>query len=495
MSRSVFAGIDQGTSGTRCCIYDELGVLIATAYERSHTTHPQAGWDEQDGDALVDAIETTLAEALARAGDAKLAAIGLANQGESVIAFDRVSGQPLSPAILWSDRRGSDLVGQVAESGGQALIEERTGLPLDPYFSASKLAWMYRELDQVRSAAAAGRLAVGTLDSFFAFRLTDGRAFITDPSTASRTQLMNLDTRRFDAECAAVYGLDLDHLPEVVTSVLPAPVPTRLGAPLCASICDQPAALAAIGGVSRDEIKVTHGTGCFIEANVGAEPLRPGHGLIPICVWELSDGQAAYAIEGGVFTAATAVDWLVRLGVAGSAAEVDALAARARADVPFFLPSFTGLGAPWWRPGAAGVVGALRASCGREELAAGILEGIAHRVVDVLEAVEAEQGLPAQIRADGGLAASRVLLQREADLSGRPIVAACDRETTAAGAAAFAAIAMGALDLDGLAARAALAPAVEPSIDASERQTRRDDWRAFVTASAGLDPDRLARAR
>ena len=490
MARAVFAGLDQGTSGTRCCLYDEAGALVATAYERSGTHHPRPGWDEQSGDELLGAIELTLADALAQAGDVSLVAIGLANQGESVIAFDRVSGEPLSPAVLWSDRRGSELVGEVAANGGKAIVEARSGLPLDPYFSASKIAWLYRELPEVKAAAAAGRLAVGTLDAFFAFRLSGGEAFQTDPSTASRTQLMNLETRRFDPECAAAYGLDLGHLPEIVPSVLPTPLATSLGAPLWASVCDQPAALAAIGGVRREDIKVTHGTGCFIEANVGPEPLRPGHGLIPICGWELAGGEATYAIEGGVFSAATAVDWLVTLGIAGSASEVDRLAARAGRELPLFLPAFTGLGSPWWRPGAAGVFGRLRASCGREEFAAAVLDGIAQRVVDVLEAVEAEQGLPSQIRADGGLAASRELLQREADLSGCAIVAARDRETTAAGAAAFAAIAVGALDLDTLAARVDLAPAIEPSIDGAEREQRRRDWREFVAASAELDPDR-----
>lgn len=489
MQKLVFAGIDQGTSGTRSCLYDENGLLVAAAYERSETRHPRPGWDEQDGEALLGAIESTLAQA----GDVKLAAIGLANKGESVIAFDRVSAKPLSPAVLWSDRRGSEMVDELAGTPQQTLLEAKTGLPLDPYFSASKIAWMFRHVAKVREAATTGRLAIGTLDSFFIFRLTVGAAFITDPSTASRTQLMSLESRRFDGECAAAYGLELDLMPEVVPTVLPSQLSTTLGAPLVASICDQPAVLAAIGGTRPGEVKVTHGTGCFIEANVGPEPLRSARGLIPIAAWELSRDSAAYAIEGGVFAAAMAVDWLVRLGVARSAPEVDALAALGGRDRPLFLPALAGLGAPWWRPSAAGVFSGMRASCGREEIAAAVLDGIAQRVVDVLETVGLEQGLPDAVRVDGGLAASQYLLQREADLIGIPVVAALEPEGTAAGAAAFAAIGMDALDMDEMAARARFAVPVEPSIsDLDQREHSRWDWRAFVDATRELGPDVLA---
>lgn len=492
--RAVYAGIDQGTTGTRTSLYNEQGALVGTAYRRSRTVHPRPDWDEQDGNMLVEAIRGTLAAALAHAGDVKLAAIGLANQGESVIAFDRITGEPLSPAILWSDRRGAELVDDVAGTAGQELLEQSTGMPLDPYFSASKIAWMYRHLESVQAAAGAGRLAVGTLDTFFIHRLTDGAVYITDPSTASRTQLMNLDTRRWDPGCAEVYGLESGALPEIVSTITPAPIPTVLGAPLSATVCDQPAALAAIGGINAREVKVTHGTGCFVEANVGPEPLRPEHGLMPITGWELPDGAASYAIEGGVFAAATAVNWLVELGIASNASEVSALAARASAgSVPRFLPGFTGVGAPWWRPAAAGVLSALRSSSGRSEIAASVLDGIAQRVVDILESVDAEQGLPKQVRVDGGLSASQWLLQREADLSGVPIVAACEREGTAAGAAGFAAIGMDALDLEGMLERAPLRDPVEPSIGADERMARRQEWRAFVAATEALDPHQSRR--
>ena len=422
---------------------------------------------------------------------AELVAIGLANQGESVIAFDRRSGEPLSPAVLWSDRRSAGIVAELGGTEAQALVESRTGLPLDPYFSAGKIAWLLRHSEPVAEAARAGRLRVGTLESFFLHRLSGGAAFVTDPSTASRTQLMDLDRRRFDPECAAVFGIDLAHLPQIGPTVPEEPIATSLGAPVAASICDQQAALAAIGAVSPGETKVTYGTGCFIEANAGDTPVRPAGGLMPTFGWELGSGELAYAIEGGVFTAATAVDWLVELGIAGTAAEVDRLAGSGGPGETRFLPAFTGMGAPWWRPGAAGVLAGLRASTGRGDIAYAVLEGIAHRVADVLEAVETEQGLPDVIRVDGGLSASRTLLQLQADLVGRPVAAAAEREGTAAGAAGFAAIGTGLLDLDGLAARARLVRRLDPAVSADERGERRARWREFVAASAALDPPRL----
>lgn len=296
----VFAGIDQGTTGTRTNLYDTEGRFCATAYRRTTTRHPAPGWNEQDGEELLESIETTLAEAMDQVGGAELAAIGLANQGETVIAFDRQSGKSLSPAILWSDRRTSSIVEEVKGTSGQKVLERITGLPLDPYFSASKIAWMHRNIAAVREASDAGRLAVGTLDSFFIFRLSDDRVFVTDPSTASRTQLMDLQSRRFDNECAKVYDIDLRELPDIVPTVPAEGFPSRLGAPIAASICDQQAALAAIGAIHPGEIKVTYGTGCFIEANAGERVVRPMAGLMPTFGWELASGALAYAIEGGV---------------------------------------------------------------------------------------------------------------------------------------------------------------------------------------------------
>ena len=425
---------------------------------------------------------------MAQVEGAELVAIGLANQGESVIAFDRETGAPLSPVVVWSDRRSAAIVAGLAGTDAEALLADRTGLPLDPYFSAGKIAWLLQNVDAVADAARAGRLAIGTLDGFFLHRLSGGTRFVTDPSTASRTQLMHLEERRFDADCAEVFGIGLGALPEIGPTVPRDPIPTPLGAPVAATIVDQQAALAALGAVNPGDVKVTYGTGCFIQANAGSTAVRPGGGLLPTLGWELGTGEVAYAIEGGVFTAATAVDWLVGLGLAESAADVDRLAATAHPGETRFLPAFTGMGAPWWRPGAAGVLAGLRASTTPADIAFAVLEGIAHRVADVLETIEAEQGLPDAIRVDGGLSASETLVQLQADLIGRPVAVSAEREGTAAGAAGLAAIGAGMLDLAGLAARARVAREAEPCISADERAKRRADWRAFVESSAALDP-------
>ncbi|GAA0443326.1 glycerol kinase [Acrocarpospora corrugata] len=495
MTIRVFAGVDQGTTSTFTGLYDEAGRCVASARRRSVTSHPHPGWDEQDGLALLAAIEETVAEALAQVHGAELAGIGIANQGESVIAFDRTTGEPLSPAILWSDRRAASIVEEMAGNVQRGQVEERTGLPLDPYFSAGKIAWMLRNLPAVREAADAGRLAVGTLDGFFVHHFTAGAAFVTDPSTGSRTQLMDLDTLEYDETCLAAYGIDAAMLPRIGDTVFGEPLPIRLGAPLYASSCDQQAALAALGGIDAGDVKVTYGTGCFIQANAGPSPRRPGNGLMPTFAWSMGQNRA-WAIEGGVFTAATAVDWLVSLGLAPDAASVSALADEGDPEHgPTFLPGFSGLGAPWWRPGAAGVLAGLRASTGPADLARAVLEGVANRVADVIDAVDKEQGPPEVLRVDGGLSASATLLRLQADLCGRALLPAVNKDSTAAGVAGFAAMGAGELDLPALAARASFHPPIEPRQDSGWREARRARWRRFVDATRGLDPDELGEFR
>lgn len=489
MNTRVIAGIDQGTTGTRTNLYDESGARLSTAYERVPIAHPRAGWDEQDPEALLGSIKHTLEAALSEVDHPELVAIGLANVGESIVAFDTETGEALTPAIVWSDRRASELTDQLRGTEQQEVLEQRSGLPLDSYFPAAKFAWLYRHDEGVREAARKGRLGVGTLDPFFIYRLSTERLFVSDASTATRTQLTNLETRRFDSQCAGVFGFDLEHLPEVIPSVFPEPIETTLGAPLTASIVDQMAALGAIGAIQSESLKVTYGTGCFMEANAGPEPVRPAGGLIPFVASELAQGEPTYAIEGGVFTAAAAVDWLVSIGLADSVHHVDQLASRGALGELLFLPAFSGIAAPWWRPRATGIFAGLRASTRREDIALAVLEGIAHLVSDVLEGVEASQGLPAEIRIDGGLSASAPLVQLQADLTGRPILVSTERESTAAGAAGFAAIGIGDLDLEGLAARARFHPPVEPRMTEAQRAERRGLWREFVTGTASLDSD------
>ncbi|KAB7756100.1 glycerol kinase [Mycolicibacterium phlei DSM 43072] len=495
----VWAGVDQGTTSTRTNLYDDDGRCVASAQRQSVTAHPHPGWDEQDGEALQTAIEDTLREALASLPGAELAGIGLANQGESIIAFDRRTGKPLSKAILWSDRRATEVVDRMSTSPEADRIEAITGLHIDPYYSAAKIAWSLLHLPEVADAAAAGTLAISTLDAFFIHRLTQGAAYVTDPSTGSRTQLMGLDDLRFNADVAAAFGIDTALLPTMVETVFAEPLPTTLGAPLYASAADQLAALAALGAISPGDTKMTYGTGCFIETNVGATPCRPGHGLMATYAWTIPGEPKAWAVEGGVFSAATAVNWLVHLGLAESPSHVAELAAACpaagdaalRMQHPLFLPSFTGVGAPWWRADAAGVLNGLRASTDRSDVAFAVVDGIAQRVADVIDAMDAELGSPVALRADGGLSRNRVLMQRQADLCGRPVAISDHHDNTAAGAAGLAAIGAGELDLAGLAARATFSVVVEPTLPEAQRQAERDRWRAFVESTAALDPSAL----
>ncbi|WP_231643290.1 FGGY family carbohydrate kinase [Mycolicibacterium baixiangningiae] len=494
----VWAGVDQGTTSTRTNLYDDEGHCVATARRRSVTTHPFPGWDEQDGNALVAAIEETVREAVASVPGAELAGIGLANQGESIIAFNRRTGEPLSNAILWSDRRAGGVVERLAGTAEGTYVEDVTGLQLDPYYSAARMAWALLNVPEVAAAAADGTLAIGTLDAFFIHRLAFG-AYVTDPSTGSRTQLMSLDNLEFDKGVAAVFGVDIAMLPTMVDTVFAEPLPTILGAPLYANAADQLAAMAALGVVSPGETKMTYGTGCFIDTNVGSAPRRPGHGLMSTYAWTIPGEPKAWAIEGGVFSAATAVDWLVALGLAESAAQVGEFASQAAAAAdhdlrmqhPLFLPSFTGVGAPWWRADAAGVFAGLRASTNRHDLSFAVLDGIAQRVTDVIDAVDSELGTAATLRADGGLSANRTLMQRQADLCGRPIAIADHHDNTAAGIAGLAAIGAGELDLAGLAARATFTHTVEPTLAPSHRALERARWHEFVNATRALDPPRL----
>jgi glycerol kinase len=494
--------IDEGTSSARAIAYDAAWQPVATAGRRLGTTHPRPGWAEQDPDEILRAVVEVVAEVVDQVGGRdRIAAVGLANQGETVVAWDRRSGEPLAPAILWSCRRSGAIVDRVAAAGHGARVRELSGLPLDPYFSASKIRWLLEEVPAVATAAADGRLAVGTVDAWLTARLGRGGSgpvgARTDPSTASRTQLLGL--AELDWHDAL---LDLWDVPR---SVLPAIVPTTgdLGeledrswagpVPLRAMVCDQQAALAGQGGHRVGATKATFGTGVFVLANAGPAVPVPPDGILATIAWVDAAGHPTYALDGGVFSAGSLLDWLhADLGLVDAPAALDALAGGVPdAGGVRILPALAGLGAPWWAPDARVVVAGLSAATRRPHLARAALDAIAERTADVVEAMAPAipaAGRDAPLRVDGGLTGSAVLVQRLADLLGRPVDVAADSESTALGTALLAAIGAGRLDERDAAAVAATARSAEPTLDEPARATERAAWRDFVSRAIALSP-------
>ena len=485
----VLVGVDQGTTGTRTVVYDEHLRPLADAYREIRQHYPRPGWVEHDPDELVESVVATVAEALEAAGSPEVAAVGLANQGETTVAWDARTRRPLARAIVWQDRRTERILAALRERGAGEEVEQRSRLPLDPYFSSSKMTWLL-EQEPVREAAAAGRLRLGTSDAYLRDRLTGRHA--TDPATASRTQLLDLASVRWDERLAELFGVPLAALPTIeptageLGELRADPWPQPLA--LRAAIVDQQAALAGHACFEVGSAKCTYGTGCFLLTNAGAEPPPGGHGLLPTVAWSL-DSRTSYALDGGVLAAGTCVNWLVAVGVLASAREADAVAGGVGSSGGVrFLPALSGLGAPWWRSEARAVFAGITAGSERGHLVRAVLEGIAFRVRDIVEAGARLSGeRPASLRVDGGLTASRVLVQSQADLLGIPLLRAPDAELTALGAAALAGIGAGLLA--GPEEVVALLPEPEviaPLRDDAWREEAYAGWLRFLERAAEL---------
>ena len=492
MTADLTLAVDEGTSSARAIVYDRGWRPIASAGRRLATRHPNPGWAEQDPGEILDAVVATVGEVVAAVGGPdRIAATGIANQGETVIAWDRTTGEALAPAVLWSCRRSQPIVDRVAMAGHGPAVQSRTGLPLDPYFSASKIRWLIEHDPAVGQAQRDGRLAVGTVDAWLTARLAPET--MTDPSTASRTQLFSLADLRWDEELAAIW--------DVPTAVLPTIRPTvgDLGTihhsawngelPLRAMVCDQQAALAGQGGHADGTIKATFGTGVFVLANAGRRVPAAPAGILATVAWTDTNGQPTYALDGGVFSAGALLDWLRDgLGLLDPTDDVDSLASRADdAGAIRILPALAGLGAPWWRPDASVVVSGMSASTTRAHIARAAIDAIAHRTVDVVEAMTpALTATERPLRVDGGLTRSRLLVQRVADLVGRPVEVAADSESTALGTALLAATGAGRTTRDEVATVAATERCVEPNLPDAARRAERDRWTAFVRGALAL---------
>jgi len=488
MSRYVLA-LDQGTTSSRSILFDAAGRPVASAQREFTQRFPQPGWVEHDADEIWATQSATIREVLGKAGAsaADLAAIGITNQRETTVLWERASGRPVAPAIVWQDRRTADRCAALRAAGHEASVARTTGLTLDPYFSGTKLAWLLEHVPDARRRAERGELAFGTIDSWLIWQLSGGTAHLTDVTNASRTLLLDLARAAWSTPMLELLGVPRACLPEVVPSSLPcASAPrARLGdalVPITGIAGDQQAALFGQACFEPGMAKNTYGTGCFVLMNTGAAPLVSRQHLLSTIAWDC--GGLSYALEGSVFVAGAVVQWLRdALGLIATSADVEPLAA----SVPdsggvYFVPAFTGLGSPHWDPYARGTIVGLTRGSGRAELARAALESIAFQSADVLDAMQADAGQPlTELKVDGGATANALLMQFQADLLGVPVVRPAVTETTALGAAYLAGLGAGFWGARAeLAAQWRAERRVEPGPGRDAALSRRHDWTRAV---------------
>ena len=481
--------LDEGTTSARAAVYDEEGRRIAMESEPIRCRYPQPGWVEQDAREIWRSQIESARRALASAGAAAagVAAIGITNQRETVIVWDRRTGEPIAPAIVWQCRRTADACAALAASPAAALIASRTGLVVDAYFSASKIRWILDSVPDARRRARDGELLFGNVDTWLIWNLTGGAVHATDPSNASRTMLMDLAAGAWDGELLSLFDIPRAMLPRIVPSSGAAGCAAggHLGAeiPIAGIAGDQQAALAGQACFRPGLSKNTYGTGCFALLHTGSHPPISRHRLLATRAASL-DASARYAIEGAVFIAGAAIQWLRdKLGLLASAAESEALAASvASTSGVYFVPAFVGLGAPHWDQNARGLVSGITQATGRAEIVRAALESIAYQTRELVEAMEADSGERlTELRVDGGASANNFLMQFQADILGRPIVRPVDIETTALGAAYLAGLATGIWKSGAELERFWRADRVfEPRLCATAREELYEGWKRAV---------------
>jgi glycerol kinase len=480
-------GVDEGTTGVKAALFDERLQPVAEARRDKVNRHPKPGWVEQDGEEVLTVVVEAIAEVLEDA-PGEVVAFGLDHQGESVLAWDAESGAPLSPIVVWQDKRSQEILDRMTDDEGE--IRARTGLPSDPYFSAAKMAWLLENDDGVATARDGGTLRMGTVDSFLCDRL--GAGFATDEATASRTQLHTLGEPGFDPWLCERFGIPPEVLPDVLDTAGDLGTMShdlwRAELPLRSREPDQQAALAGAACVVPGRVKATYGTGVFVLAHVGEEIPRPAGGLLPTVAWRI-DGRTEYALDGGVFAAGAMLEWLCKeLGMAEDPPALSKLAREAEGSAGArVLPGLAGIGAPWWRPDARAVIAGIYGGTTGANVARAALEGIAWRVADIVAAIRESVEVDV-LRVDGGLTNEPLMLQLQADAIGASVEAA-GADATVLGAAALAAVGSGMLG--SMAELPELLPAdrrVEPEQEDAWRSSEHQAWREFVEATVALDP-------
>jgi glycerol kinase len=482
--------IDQGTTSTRAVVYDDEARVRGSAAVELTQHYLASGWVEHDAEEIWQAVPQVVPHALKEAGieARQLAGIGLTNQRETVILWERATGKPIARAIVWQDRRTSEFCRQ--HQADEEWLRQRTGLVLDPYFSATKVRWLLEQNPHWRADAEAGRLAFGTVDSWLLWNLTSGRVHATDMTNASRTLLLNLSTAGWDDELCRYFQIPLALLPQVRPSAAEFGVTRGLeflpdGLPIAGIAGDQQAALFGQRCFAEGESKCTYGTGAFFLLHIGAKPVLSRHRLLTTLAASL-DTRPLYALEGSVFVAGAAVQWLRDgLKMFPQAADVEALAEKGKPDPSLIVvPAFVGMGAPYWVPEARGAVFGVTRNTSAADVARAVLEGVALQVADLLEAAHRDMGKPLQsLRVDGGMARNAWFLQCQADLLGMPVVQTPHSEATALGAALLAGLHLKVWpELDTLRRIPEEVRRFEPAMPAEERRHRRDRWHRTVQA-------------
>jgi glycerol kinase len=496
-SRRYVLALDQGTSGSTALVIDAEGAVAARGYAELAQRYPQPGWVEHDPEEIWatvgEAARRALAEARVTGGE--IAAVGITNQRETTIVWDRRTGAPIHPAIVWQCRRTAARCDALKATGVEPLVRARTGLVLDAYFSGTKIGWLLDHVAGARRRAERGELAFGTVDAWLVWKLTGGRVHATDATNASRTLCLGLRSVDWDDEMLQLLGVPREVLPAVVDSSgscaessdvgwLPA------GVPIAGIAGDQQAALFGQACYEPGSAKNTYGTGCFALLNTGAEPVVSGHGLLTTVAWRIA-GRATYALEGSVFIAGAAVQWLRDgLGIVARAADTQALAESVEdTGGVYFVPAFVGLGAPYWDPYARGTLVGLTRGTTRAHLVRAALEAIAYQSRDVLEAMAADAKVALRaLKVDGGAVANDFLCQFQADVLDAAVLRPRVIETTALGAAFLAGLGSGFWrSLDALASRQAVERTFTPRMDPATRTRGYDGWRRAVERSRGWE--------
>lgn len=484
--------IDQGTSSTRAILLDQNLDVVASAARAVNCDYPQPGWVEQDPEELVRTVCEVLQEVVSAAGvdPRRLAAIGIANQTETLIVWDRGTGRALHPAIVWQCRRTADIADALVKAGHEDTVRERTGLILGPNFPATKLRWLFDTLPELRKKAEAGSLAYGDVASWLLFRLGDGRRHVTEPSNASRSMLFNLSSRDWDPELLEVFGVPASVLPEIVPSgALGVNLSSYIlgrSIPIAAALGDQQASLFGHRCWTVGQAKITLGTGAFAWANAGSEVPRPGPGVLASYAWQDRSGYIL-ALEGFVPVAGAAITWMLGVGLIERPRDVDELAAQAVPSGVVCVPAFGGLGTPSWNTGIAGSWFGITLGTTKADLVRAVLDGIAHQVADAIEALSGS--LPSgidRISADGRVSKSVWLMQRIADLTGTPVTVAANPEMTAVGMGMFARVAVG-LPLPELLMEQQNARVFDPDPNERIRRDARQQWSRAVQFLGGWE--------